>query len=69
MNYDTCTNTILDSDSLENNGELLTPLMTFAREVCLYENEAISEQYSVKAVPYPPDEINNFSVDNLVAKV
>src|SRR4028119_2358098 len=75
MNYDTITNTILKSDSflksdsLENKGELLTPLMDFAQKVLLYENEAISDQYSVNAVPAPPDEIKDFSVDNLVAKV
>ncbi|MEG3894289.1 MULTISPECIES: DNA phosphorothioation-associated putative methyltransferase [unclassified Microcoleus] len=69
MNYDTSKNTILDSDSLENNGELLTPLMAFARKVLLYENKAISEQDSVNTVPDPPEEINNFCVDNLVAKV
>src|SRR4028119_1758392 len=69
MNYDTITNTILKSDLLENNGEMLTPLMDFGREVLLYENEAISEQDSVNAVPYPPDEIKDFCVDNLVAKV
>jgi DNA phosphorothioation-associated putative methyltransferase len=69
MNYDTSTNNILESDSLENNGELLTPLMAFAREVSLYENEAVSEQDSVNAVPYPSEEIKNFGVDNLVAKV
>jgi hypothetical protein len=69
MNYDTITNTILKSDSLENKGELLTPLMDFAQKVLLYENEAISEQDSVNAVPSPPDEIKDFCVDNLVAKV
>jgi hypothetical protein len=69
MNYDTSTNTILDSDSLENDEKLLTPLMSFAREVLLYENEAIYEQYSVKAVPSPPDEIKDLCVDNLVEKV
>ncbi|MEG4170789.1 MULTISPECIES: DNA phosphorothioation-associated putative methyltransferase [unclassified Microcoleus] len=68
MTYDTSTNTILESEPLENNGELLTPLMVFARKV-LQENEAISEKDYVAAVPYPPDEINNFRVDNLVEKV
>ncbi|MEG4277761.1 DNA phosphorothioation-associated putative methyltransferase [Microcoleus sp. MON1_C1] len=70
MNYDTSTNTILDSDSLENDEKRLTPLMIFAREVLLYENEAISEQDSaVNAVLYPLDEITNLCVDNLLAKV
>ena len=69
MTYDTDTNPILHTDSLQSNGEVLTPLMAFAQEVLLYENEAISEQYSVNAVPCPPDEIDAFCVDNLVAKV
>ncbi|HEY9296825.1 MAG TPA: DNA phosphorothioation-associated methyltransferase, partial [Phormidium sp.] len=69
MNYDPITNTILKSDSLENKGEKLTPLMDFAQKVLLYENEAISEQDSVNAVPSPTDEIKDFCVDNLVGKV
>jgi DNA phosphorothioation-associated putative methyltransferase len=69
MTYDTDTNPILHTDSLENNGELLTPLMAFAQEILLHENEAISEQNSVNAVPYTPDEINNFCAESLVIKV
>jgi DNA phosphorothioation-associated putative methyltransferase len=69
MTYDTDTNPILHTDSLENNGELLTPLMAFAQEILLHENEAISEQNSVNAVPCTPDEINNFCVESLVTKV
>ncbi len=69
MNYDTSTNTILDSDSLENDEKRLTPLMIFAREILLYENKVISEQDSVNAVPSPLDEITNLCVDNLLAKV
>src|SRR4028119_419243 len=69
MNYDTITNTILKSDSLENKGELLRPLMDFAQKVLLYENAAISDQYSVNAVPSATDEIKDFCVENLVAKV
>src|SRR4028118_1836316 len=69
MNYDTITNTFFKSDSLENKGEQLTPLIDFAHKVLLYENEAIYEQDSVNAVPSPPAEIKDFSVDNLVGKV
>ena len=69
MTYDTDTNTILHSDSLENNGELLTPLMAFAQEVLLPENNAFSGEASLNAVRYSPDEINDFCVDKLVSKV
>src|SRR4028119_2450833 len=69
MNYDTITNTILKSDSLENKGEVLTPLMDFAQKVLLYEKDAISEQDYVNAVPYQTDEIHDFCVEDLVAKV
>lgn len=69
MTYDTDTNTILHTDSLENNGEVLTPLMAFAQEVLLHENEVISAKNSINAVPCSRDEINDFCVDKLVAKV
>ncbi|MEG4317803.1 MULTISPECIES: DNA phosphorothioation-associated putative methyltransferase [unclassified Microcoleus] len=69
MTDDTDTNTISNSEPLENNGELLTPLMAFAREVVLQENNPLAGETSVNAVPCPPEEINDFSVDNLVAKI
>ena len=70
MTYDTDTNTILHTESLENDEELLPPLMAFARELFLHEKEAISAKDYVNAVPpYPSDEINNFCVDNLMEKV
>ncbi|WP_293149721.1 MULTISPECIES: DNA phosphorothioation-associated putative methyltransferase [unclassified Microcoleus] len=69
MTYDTDTNPVSHSEPLENNGELLTPLMDFAREVLLHENNAISGETSVNAVPCPPEEINKFSVDSLVTKI
>jgi DNA phosphorothioation-associated putative methyltransferase len=69
MTYDTDTNPILYTDSLENNGEFLTPLRAFAQEVLFHENNAISGEVSINAVPCSPDEINDFCVDNLVAKV
>ncbi|WP_293335199.1 DNA phosphorothioation-associated putative methyltransferase [Microcoleus sp. CAWBG58] len=69
MTDDTETNTVLHSEPPANNGSLPTPLMDFARELLLLENNAISGETSVNAVPCPPDEINDFSVDSLIAKI
>ncbi|TAG53803.1 MAG: DNA phosphorothioation-associated putative methyltransferase [Oscillatoriales cyanobacterium] len=69
MTYDTDTNPVSHSEPLENNGEILTPLMAFAREVLLHENNPLAGESYVNAVPCAPEEINEFSVDNLVAKI
>ncbi len=69
-----------DSKPLENNGEVLTPLMAFYREILRYREEpepadlryrAESGNEAVGAVPPcgPDGEMNNFCVDNLVEKV
>jgi DNA phosphorothioation-associated putative methyltransferase len=69
MTYDTDTNPVSHSEPLENNGEILTPLMAFAREVLLHENNPLAGESYVNAVPCAPEEINEFSVDSLVAKI
>ncbi|MEG3847397.1 DNA phosphorothioation-associated putative methyltransferase [Microcoleus sp. herbarium13] len=70
MTYDTSTNTILDTEALENKGEVLTPLMAFASQILLQENAALSEKDSVNTVALSPaEEINDFCVESLVEKV
>jgi DNA phosphorothioation-associated putative methyltransferase len=68
MTYDTSTNTILDSKPLENDRELLTPLMAFAQKILLHEKE--TEPPDLRCQKEPCNElISNFCVDNLVEKV
>ena len=71
MTDDTYTNTISHNEPLENNGEKLTPLSAFAKEVWLHENHARSGTKSLPAVDSEAgcDEINDVCVDNLVEKV
>lgn len=59
MTYDPDITTISQDEPLENNGQLLTPLMVFAAEVLLNEKEAEPGN----------DEDRKFWVDNQVAKV
>ncbi|NJS11800.1 MAG: DNA phosphorothioation-associated putative methyltransferase [Microcoleus sp. CSU_2_2] len=65
MNYDTAITTISHSESLENNGELLTPLMVFGQEVVLHQEEA--EPLELRYQADPGNE--GVLVDRLVAKV
>ncbi|TAF30327.1 MAG: DNA phosphorothioation-associated putative methyltransferase [Oscillatoriales cyanobacterium] len=65
MTYDTNTNTILDSEPLENDRELLTPLMAFTQEVLLDEEEA--EPLDVRYQALPGNE--RVAVDCIVEKV
>ncbi|MFM9265629.1 DNA phosphorothioation-associated putative methyltransferase [Tychonema sp. BBK16] len=65
MTYDPDLNNISQSEPLDNNGQLLTPLMAFDRELLLHQKEADSS-----ALHYQPEPGNEkFMVDNLVAKV
>ena len=65
MTYNISTNTILDSKPLENDGELLTPLMVFSQEVLLHEKEA--DHKNLRDQAQPGNE--GFGVDDLVKKV
>ncbi len=65
MTYDTSINTILDSNPLENDGELLTPLMAFAQQILLHEKEA--EPLDMRLQAEPGNE--GVRVDILVEKV
>ena len=68
MTYNISTNTILDSKPLENDGELLTPLMVFSQEVLLHEKEA--EHKNLRDQAEPGHEVDEgFGVDYLVKKV
>ncbi|MDQ2100883.1 MAG: DNA phosphorothioation-associated putative methyltransferase [Tychonema bourrellyi B0820] len=65
MTYDPDITTISEGEPLENNGQLLTPLMVFAAEVLLYEKEAEPLDLRDQA-EHGNEEI---AVDNLVKKV
>ncbi len=65
MIYDTSTNTILDSEPLENDGELLTPLMAFSQEMLLDEEEAKPLDMRYQAEPGN----EGVAVDYIVEKV
>ncbi|MEG3842992.1 DNA phosphorothioation-associated putative methyltransferase, partial [Microcoleus sp. herbarium14] len=65
MTYDTDTNTILDNKPLENDGELLTPLIAFSQEVLLNEKEAEPKHLRYQALPGN----EGVAVDRIVEKV
>lgn len=65
MTYDLGITTISNSELLENNGELLTPLMAFGQKVVLDEEEAESIDMCYQVEPGH----EGILVDRLVAKV
>ena len=65
MTYDLGITTISHSNPLENNGELLTPLMVFSQEILLHQEEA--EPLDLRSQAEPGNE--GVWVDRLVAKV